>query len=64
MGGFRFLVNIINFCFKNKIEWFKRLVVFNCNEMNGYMCIFNEELMVLLEFCYILFKVLILKGNI
>lgn len=62
LGGSRFPVNTTNSCPKNKTEWFKRSVALNCNETNGYMCIPNEELTVLLEFCYILPKVPIPKG--
>lgn len=30
MDGYKFLVYIIVLCFKNKVEWFMRLFVFNC----------------------------------
>lgn len=30
IDGYKFLVYIILLCFKNEIEWFERLLVFNC----------------------------------
>lgn len=40
------------FCPRNKAEWDKRSNVFNCSKSNSYMCLPNEQLTALVEFCY------------
>lgn len=39
-------------CPRNGAQWLERSSTLNCNETNGYMCIPNGEITVLLEFCY------------
>lgn len=41
-----------NSCPGNDTQWLERSSTLNCNETNGYMCIPNGEITVLLEFCY------------
>lgn len=63
LEGYRFLVYLIEFCLRNQIEWNERLFGINCNRSNGYMCLFNENFIQLLEFCYEYFFILIEEGN-
>lgn len=63
LEGYEFLVFLIEFCLRNQIEWNKRLFVINCNKINGYMCVFNNNLNQLLEFCYEMFVIMMIKGN-
>lgn len=53
MEGYEFLVYLIDFCFGNEREWKERFIVINCIKNNGYMCFLNEDIIGLLEFCYI-----------
>lgn len=50
------------YCPKDRTEWLERSSALNCNKENGYMCIPNKELTVLLEFCYNKPKIIIPKG--
>lgn len=59
LDGYEFLVYIIEFCFRDEIEWNKRLDIINCIEDNGYLCLLNENIMEFLEFCYKYFFILI-----
>lgn len=63
LEGYMFPVFSTEFCPRNQIEWNERSSALNCNEANGYMCVPNENLNQLLEFCYILPTVLIQEGN-
>lgn len=47
-----FPVYSTEFCPRNEREWNKRSSALNCNETYGYMCLPNEKLTELLEFCY------------
>lgn len=51
------------FCPRNQVEWNLRSSAINCTNTNGYMCIPNENLTELLEFCYIYHRILIQKGT-
>lgn len=63
MDGYIFPVYSTKACPKNKAEWLRRSFVLNCTVRNGYMCIPNENLTALVEFCYIVHKVAIPKGK-
>lgn len=63
MDGYIFPVYSTNTCPKNKAEWLQRSFVLNCTARNGYICIPNEHLTVLVEFCYNVHKVAIPKGK-
>lgn len=52
LHGYQFPVYSTKSCPRNEIEWLQRSSVLNCTELNGYMCMPNENLMMLLEFCY------------
>lgn len=52
LNGYRFPVYSTESCPKNEIEWLYRSSAINCTEWNGYMCMPNENLTMLLEFCY------------
>lgn len=63
MDGYIFPVYSTKACPKNKAEWLRRSFVLNCTARNGYMCIPNEHLTALVEFCYNVHKVAIPKGK-
>lgn len=46
-------VNITEFCPGDRTEWERRSHIFKCNNSNSYMCLPNEQLTELVEFCYI-----------
>ncbi|XP_061193727.1 uncharacterized protein LOC133201958 [Saccostrea echinata] len=50
--GYSFPVYTTLSCPRNKSEWRNRSSDLNCTESNGYMCIPNENITELLEFCY------------
>lgn len=52
LNGYQFPVYSTESCPRNKIEWLQRSSVLNCTERNAYMCMPNEKLTTLLEFCY------------
>lgn len=51
--GYDFPVYPTTACPTNQREWNKRSSAINCTEGNGYMCLPNEQLTELLEFCYV-----------
>lgn len=53
MDGYDFPVYTTKVCPRNESEWHERSSAINCNKSNGYMCMPNEDLTELLEFCYI-----------
>ncbi|XP_078311884.1 uncharacterized protein LOC144618852 isoform X2 [Crassostrea virginica] len=59
LDGYKFPVYTTDFCPKNEIEWKKRSSVFNCPKETSYACFPNEDITVLLEFCYPLENILI-----
>lgn len=62
LDGYKFPVYTTESCPKSNTEWLERSSSLQCNETNGYMCIPNEEITMLLEFCYHLPKTIIPKG--
>lgn len=62
-GGYEFPVYTAKSCPRNEAEIKKRSSAINCSEENGYLCIPDEYLTSLLEFCYIHPQVLIPKGE-
>lgn len=52
LKGYLFPVLTTKSCPTNEAQWLERSSTLNCNETNGYMCIPNGEITVLLEFCY------------
>lgn len=63
MDGYNFPVYSTESCPKNKTEWLQRSFVLNCTKRNGYMCVPNKHITVLMEFCYIVEKVSVPKGK-
>lgn len=63
LEGYRFPVFSTEFCPRNQIEWNERSSALICNEANEYMCVPNENLNQLLEFCYVYSIIGIEKGN-
>nr|XP_034309854.1 ankyrin repeat and protein kinase domain-containing protein 1 isoform X2 [Crassostrea gigas] len=53
LDGYEFPVYTTKFCPKNQTEWNERSSAISCNESNGYLCLPNENITELLEFCYI-----------
>lgn len=52
IDGYKFPVYTTASCPKNKAEWLERSFGLNCTDQNGYMCLPNEMITVLVEFCY------------
>ncbi|XP_062614695.1 uncharacterized protein LOC134276459 [Saccostrea cucullata] len=52
LEGYSFPVYNTTSCPSNQSEWRNRSSDLNCTESNGYMCIPNENITQLLEFCY------------
>lgn len=53
IGGYEFPVYSTVVCPRNQTEWKERSTAINCTEENGYLCLPNENISQLLEFCYI-----------
>lgn len=62
LDGYKFPVYSTSFCPRSKTEWENRSIAINCTARNGYMCMPNENLTELLEFCYTEPRLWILKG--
>lgn len=58
-----FQVFSTKFCPRNKREWFERSFALNCTKRNGYMCMPNENITRLLEFCYKRPKIMMEPGK-
>lgn len=63
LDEYKFPVYTTESCPKSNTEWLERSSSLQCNKTNGYMCIPNEEITMLLEFCYRVPKTLIPKGK-
>lgn len=50
-------------CPKNRNEMDERSLALNCTESNGYTCLPNENITVLLEFCYKWARIPVTKGK-
>lgn len=50
-------------CPKNRSEMDERSLALNCTEINGYTCLPNENITVLLEFCYKRARIPVTKGK-
>lgn len=62
LEGYKFPVYSTSFCPRSKTEWENRSNAINCTARSGYMCMPNENLTELLEFCYTEPGLWILKG--
>lgn len=62
LEGYDFPVFSTKECPGNQAEWEKMASAINCTDNNGYMCLPNENLTDLLEFCYIYPRILVQKG--
>lgn len=62
IDGYKFPVYTTPSCPQNKTEWLERSFFLNCTNQNGYMCLPNEMLTDLVEFCYTKDVVSIPKG--
>lgn len=51
-AGYYFPVYTVEICPRNELEMKNRSYVNKCNKNNSYMCIPDENLTSLLEFCY------------
>lgn len=63
LDGYGFPVYTAEFCPRNQIEWNQRSSALNCTEDNGYLCLPNENVTELLEFCYKYPFILIQEGK-
>lgn len=64
LKGYKFPVYTTALCPRNKAEWKERSSGFNCTKESSYACLPNEDITVLLEFCYPLQNIAIEKGNV
>lgn len=64
LTGYEFPVYTTHMCPRNETEWSQRSSSINCTKSNSYICIPNENLTELLEFCYIYETTWIPKGNV
>uniref|UniRef100_A0A8W8NV67 Uncharacterized protein n=1 Tax=Magallana gigas TaxID=29159 RepID=A0A8W8NV67_MAGGI len=62
LDGYVYPVYTTEVCPKNLTEWQERSSAFNCNKTNAYMCVPNENITELLEFCYSGPQIRIVKG--
>ncbi|XP_052693237.1 uncharacterized protein LOC128171504 isoform X3 [Crassostrea angulata] len=62
LDGYAFPVFITEVCPRNLTDWQERSSALNCNKTNAYMCVPNENITELLEFCYSLPQIRIVKG--
>lgn len=62
LEGYDYPVFSTKECPGNQAEWKSRSFAINCTENNGYMCLPNENLTELLEFCYIYPRIYVQKG--
>lgn len=58
-----FQVHPTKSCPKNRNEMDERSLALNCTENNGYTCLPNENITVLLEFCYKRARIPVTKGK-
>lgn len=63
LDGYAYPVYTTDVCPKNLTEWKERSSAFNCNKTNAYMCVPNENITELLEFCYSGPQIRIVKGK-
>lgn len=52
LEGYKFPVYSTKTCPRNKTEWNARSDAINCTEDSGYLCLPNQNITELLEFCY------------
>lgn len=64
LDGYKFPVYTTDFCPKNEIEWKKRSSAFNCPKKTSYACLPNDDITILLEFCYPLENIAIHEGEL
>lgn len=62
LNGYKFPVYATKHCPRNQAEWNERSYAINCTAEKGYICLPNENLTELLEFCYIYPFILIQEG--
>uniref|UniRef100_A0A8W8NYJ4 Novel STAND NTPase 3 domain-containing protein n=1 Tax=Magallana gigas TaxID=29159 RepID=A0A8W8NYJ4_MAGGI len=62
LNGYKFPVYSTKHCPRNQTEWNERSSAINCTTENGYVCLPNENITELLEFCYTYPFILIQEG--
>lgn len=63
LDGYAYPVYTTESCPRNLTEWQDRSFALNSTKRNAYMCVPNENITELLEFCYYLPQILIEKGK-
>lgn len=58
-----FQVHTTESCPKNRKEMDERSLALNCTESNGYTCLPNKNITMLLEFCYKRARIPVTKGK-
>lgn len=61
--GYEFPVYTTEFCPRNMTEWQERSSILNCFKSNTYMCVPDENITELLEFCYSLPQIQLMNGT-
>lgn len=62
LDGYAFPVYTTESCPTSQAEWNERSTALNCTQSNAYMCVPDENISKLLEFCYSLPQIQIQKG--
>lgn len=62
LEGYEFPVFTTESCPRTLTEWNEQSTALNCNQTNAYMCVPNENITELLEFCYSQPQIRIVKG--
>lgn len=63
LHGYKFPVYTTEVCPRNQEEWDERSLALNCTESNAFICLPNENLTELLEFCYTESRIRIQEGR-
>lgn len=63
LDGYNFPVYSTKHCPRNQTEWNQRSSAIHCSKDNGYVCLPNENITGLLEFCHTYKFILIEEGN-
>lgn len=63
LDGYEFPVYSTEYCPRNETEWKERSTAINCSDKNGYVCLPNDNITELLEFCYTIPFIWIEEGK-
>lgn len=63
LDGYAFPVYVTESCPRNLTEWKERSTTLNCTQSYTYMCVPDENITELLEFCYNGPQIQVVKGK-